>query len=274
MSLKDFPLKFVYDSDQVDILNEFYLPALSNSIRYRRLAGYFYSSVLAIAARGVSRLIMNGGIMQLVVGAELSQNDINAIVQGLKSREQVIADIMIKDLKTIEDLFVKDHVKALAWMVANGKLEIKVAIALNKQGIPIDSSTLLKFGIFHTKIGILEDNQGNIVTFGGSINESMSGWLFNDETFYVFPSWIAGFQEISENNIKKFETCWNGKPNRFIVMDIPTAYQQELIKIAPSNLSDLNLEFSSQEIEERIQNTGDKRQETGDRRFTCYKQNL
>lgn len=242
MDLRKLALKYVYDSDQDNILDEFYIPALSESVRYRRLAGSFSSSALAVAARGISRLIANGGTMQLVAGAELRPDDVNAIMQGLKEKEEIVTDKMMTDLDSIEDEFVKDHVKALAWMIANNRLEIKIAIVLGDDGMPLDAETVQLRGIFHPKIGILEDDSGNAVTFGGSINESMRGWLYNDEHFYVFPSWIDAFKEITEKNVRKFETCWNGLANRLVVLDVPNAYKQRLIKIAPVSITELNLE--------------------------------
>jgi len=240
MSLRDVKFQFVYDSDQDDILNDFYIPVLSKSVRYRRLAGTFSSRSLATAARGISKLITNGGIMQLIVGAELRPKDVEAIIRG-KSKDDVIAELMINDLKSIEDLFIKDHIKALAWMVANEKIEIKVAIAVDQLGVPLDSLTAFKGGIFHPKIGIFEDAHGNIVTFGGSINESMRGWLYNDEYFYVFPGWIQEYKKFNDHNIKKFEASWNDALQKYEVMDVPTAYRNELIKIAPKNSEDIEL---------------------------------
>ena len=48
-----------YDSDRDDILNEFYIPVLKKSKVYYRLAGFFSSTALGIAARGIK------GLMQL-----------------------------------------------------------------------------------------------------------------------------------------------------------------------------------------------------------------
>ena len=79
MGLRALPIKQHYDSDSDDILNDFYLPALSQSIKYYRIAGFFSSNVLAIASRGVMTFIRNGGKMDLIVGALLNRNDIDAI---------------------------------------------------------------------------------------------------------------------------------------------------------------------------------------------------
>lgn len=241
MGLRNLSLKYVYDSDQDDILNDFYIPSLSESTKYRRLAGSFSSSALAVAAKGVSKLIKNGGTMQLVVGAELRPDDVQAIIQGTE-KSDIVANIMAKDLEAIEDECIRDHVRVLAWMVAKGKLQIKVAIVIGKDGIPLDIQTMERKGIFHPKLGILEDAEGEIVTFGGSINESMMGWLYNDERFYVHPSRVDSFKPIVASDLEKFRTCWEGTPNRSIVMDIPTAYREQLIKFAPATVEELNIE--------------------------------
>lgn len=41
MSLQDLNFKLSYDSDADDVIHEFYTPALSESIVYKRLAGFF-----------------------------------------------------------------------------------------------------------------------------------------------------------------------------------------------------------------------------------------
>lgn len=61
MNLKELNFKKSYDSDRDDILNEFYIPALSVSTSHERISGFFSSTSLAIAARGIAGLIANGG---------------------------------------------------------------------------------------------------------------------------------------------------------------------------------------------------------------------
>ena len=76
MSLKDIELKKSYDSDEDNILQDFYIPILSNSVKYYRIAGFFSSSSLAVAARGISKFIENGGSMELIASAKLRKSDI------------------------------------------------------------------------------------------------------------------------------------------------------------------------------------------------------
>ena len=71
MGLRALGLKSAWDSDSDDILSEFYIPALSESMRYRRLAGFFTSTAFAVASRGILNFIMRGGEMDLLVSARI-----------------------------------------------------------------------------------------------------------------------------------------------------------------------------------------------------------
>ena len=61
MTLQDNSFKEVWDSDEDDIVSEFFIPALSSATLYQRVAGYFNSTTLAVAARGIKNLLENGG---------------------------------------------------------------------------------------------------------------------------------------------------------------------------------------------------------------------
>jgi len=241
MSLKDLELKKAYDSDADDILNDFYVPALSTSIKYKRLAGFFSSSSLAVSARGISRFILNGGHMQLICGAKLCKADVEAIKEAYENPTRVIERIMFENLANLEDEFIRDHVRALGWMIANNTLEIKVAIVVDENGMLLDEETIEKRGIFHQKVGILEDGAGNIMAFSGSNNESGSAWKENIEEFKVFRSWIEDEKPYLEADNEKFKKFWEGVTRKIRVIDIPAAVKEKLIEIAPKNIEDLKL---------------------------------
>ena len=132
MGFLDIELKPYYDSESDDILHQFYIPVLSMAKRYYRLAGFFTSDALAVAAKGMSVFIRNQGNMKLIVGARLQKHDVEAIREGKEDPEKVISEMMLEDLKQIEDEIVRDHVRALAWLVAKNQLDLKVAIVIDK----------------------------------------------------------------------------------------------------------------------------------------------
>ena len=238
MTLTTIDLRKSYDSDVNDIINEFYIPALSNSVKYQRLAGFFSSSSLAIAARGMSNFIKNDGLMELVCSAKFKKEDIDAIRSAYKNPEEVIEESILSEMENLEDGIIKDHVAALGWMVANNKLKIKIAVLLDEKGLPLDENR----GMFHQKVGIFTDIENNRISFSGSINESAYGWKFNIEEIKVFKEWEDQENAYFKEDIRNFNKYWNGNASRIVLYDVPKAFEKELIKIAPKNSSEINLE--------------------------------
>ena len=242
MSLRKVELKNAYDSDVDDILAEFYVPALSASIQYDRLTGFFSSTSLAAAAKGISGLIKNGGNIKLITGVIFQEQDLEAIRNALEAPEKVLQTVMLREFDNLEDDFVRDHVRALGWMIAKGRLKIKVAIVLDSSGVPLGYDEINKEGIFHQKVGILEDLEGNKISFSGSDNESARGWQTNIEEFKVFRNWVDAEKEYFETDFQKFQKFWEGRAQRTRIMDIPKAIEEKLIEVAPSSIEELNLE--------------------------------
>lgn len=242
MSLRELPLKKSYDSDTDDILVGFYVPALSVSVNYSRLTGFFSSTSLAVAAKGISSLIRNKGAIRLVTGAKFRKEDIDAIKKAYQNPETLLEKSMLEELDNLENEFVRDHVRALGWMVANKRLKMKVAIVLDENDFPVDSGNVENIGIFHQKVGILEDRDGDRISFSGSDNESASGWQDNIEEFKVFRSWIDEEKGYFESDLVKFQRFWANNASRTRVVDMPVAIEEKLVEIAPTNVEDLDLD--------------------------------
>jgi hypothetical protein len=69
-----------------DLIALFYVPALSCAAQYDRMTGYFSATALALAVRGLEKLIANGGRMRLIVGCTLHDEEVRAIEQGYDLR--------------------------------------------------------------------------------------------------------------------------------------------------------------------------------------------
>ncbi|TKX82696.1 hypothetical protein EXE43_28100, partial [Halorubrum sp. SS5] len=76
-----------------------------------------------------------------------------------------------------------------------GRLQLKI-------GEPRNNSDS---GIFHPKLGIATDADGNRITFEGSINETYNAWYRNYERFKVHRSWDEVENEYVEEDVKTFE---------------------------------------------------------------------
>jgi len=241
MSLQSLHLRKAYSSDTDDILRDFYIPALRESVSYDRLAGFFCSTSLAIAARGILGLIGNSGFLRLVVSPRLTRRDLATIMQTQQAEREYIEQKMLEELEILENDFVRDHVFALGWMIANGRLKIRVAIPLDSQGHPLSCEDTEQSALFHQKVGILKDSEGNAVTFSGSVNETASAWLDNIEEFKVFRNWEPFEREYANADVAKFERFWNNQSRRVTVMDIPTAVKRKLMAIAPADIANVDL---------------------------------
>lgn len=217
-------------------LESFYIPLLSRAKRYDRAVGYWSAKELIFAAQGVAHFIAHSGVMRLMVGAELHQADVNAVLSG-KPLEEVLATRMLADpnlegTKIIEN----DHLAALAWMVKHDLLEIRV-------GIPVDGGRLLTYAesgrYFHTKYGIFTDFYGNKVAFDGSNNATTSGWIKNHETFDVYPSWMPQVWEWNgQAAVDDFERNWEDQPDEgWAIVPLPTAVREHLVTYAPESPS-------------------------------------
>lgn len=242
MSFGEIGIKSSYDSDDDDILNDFYNPVLASSVEYQRLAGFFSSSALAIAARGIRGLLKNDGKMKLITGAVLSKKDIEAIREGLENPQKVIERTAINDFDSIEDEFVMNHIMALGWLVAKRKLEIHIAIIEDKNGLPLDAKTILQSGIFHQKVGIFTDTNGRRISFSGSVNETARAWSENIEEFKVFREWVETEKEHFLSDYKKFNKYWNGESKRVKIIEATQAIKEKLIQMAPDTIEKLKLE--------------------------------
>ena len=242
MGFEDIPLVRSYSSDSDDILNAFYVPVLENSHKYYRLAGFFSSTCLALAARGIVGLIRNNGVMKLIVSPRLSKKDVNAIIDSTENPIKYCENKMIEEFDKLENDFIRDHIFALGWMIANKKLKIKIALVYDKEGKLLRYDKIQEKGIFHQKVGILKDVEGKIISFSGSVNESAMGWMDNIEEFKVFRSWESGEEEYVASDYKRFKKFWRNESPRVEVIKSPVAIENKLIQIAPCHIKSIDIE--------------------------------
>ncbi len=228
MNFKDVDIKACYESGVNDIVEEFYEPVLSCALQYDRIAGFFCSTTLAVAARGLSEFIRHNGKMRLITSPILDPDDYDVIQKVTKGGDLTLDDLHF-DLDNIITEFESDHVQALGWMLEHGMLEMKLAIVAGDDGSILSRESLLQAGLFHQKVGVLVDSYGNKLSFSGSINETAAAWLNNDEEFKVFKGW-EGNTDYLKRDVERFETLWNNQKKNTKVYDLPTAVKDELVK--------------------------------------------
>ena len=228
MGLKDIEISTSYETGEssTQLLDEFYIPVLEQAKTYYRIAGFFSSSALSVAAKGIEGLVKNGGKMYLLVSPELSEDDYNTIVQHgcIPEGSRMFEDFTTDDLPN-------ENLKALAWLLDTGHLEIKIVVGQKSRN-----------SLFHQKVGIVTDDVGDMISFSGSINETAQAWINNIEEFKVFRSWEPGQLDYLQSDLNKFLSYWkNQKPEIAAVYDIPASVREKIVKIKPRDVWDLNV---------------------------------
>lgn len=234
LSYTDMLIKPSYDTIQDDLLVDFYIPVLEHAKRYDRISGFFSSTSLAIAARGIAGLIRNKGKMRLLTCQKLSKDDVTEIQKYVRHADSLIGEKMISEMDDVEDAFKRDHVAALGYMLQQGYLEMKIAVLYDTDAESRKVGSL-KNAILHQKIGILYDPNFYGISFSGSNNESATGWLENIEEFKTFKSWKEGQKEYFMEDCDRFERLWNlenDKHTGMYVMDLPDAVKQHFLQIS------------------------------------------
>lgn len=228
MGFKDIEIKSSYETGEDDLVKDFYVPVLFNAVRYDRIAGFFSSTSLAVAARGIVGFLDKGERMRMLVCPKLNKEDVEILRLAEENPTYYLEEYFPRDIEISEDLFEQQHVNALGWLLAKGILEIRVAFVYKDGHLCLENE-----GIFHQKIGIAYDEEGNVISFSGSINESANGWLNNVEEFKVFRSWKSEQkEEYLAPDINKFESFWSGHRQYVEIYSLPQAAKNKLISYA------------------------------------------
>lgn len=242
MPLRELGVRRSYDTGVAgaDVLNDFYIPALSESCAYDRLSGFFSSRALAVAARGIAGLIRNDGRMRLAVSPRLQPADIEALNQsvGTELQDSLLSNRLVPefDMGDLVSQIARDHVRALCWMLANELLDMRVVVPAPQAGADA--------GIYHQKIGVLSDGNGDVLSFSGSINETAKGWLGNIEQFKVFRSWVDVESEYVSDDVRTFSRYWDGTSGATRTVELPDAVRESLLSYAPDDVESLGLEIA------------------------------
>lgn len=228
MSLKTIEINEKYDSNEQNIVRDFYLPVLKECVNYDRISGFFTSSSLLISFRGFEQIVKNKGKIRMIVSPRLNKDDVEVMNGFYTDIDDYLASKFEDELFKLENEKY-DPKKLLGWLLSNDILEIKVAL-IKKNGKFCENNEINDAALFHQKIGILTDKYGNKLSFSGSINETAKAWNENNEEFKTFKSWENGQSVYCGGDVDKFEKYWNGGVGNTEVIDFPEAYRNKLIR--------------------------------------------
>lgn len=213
MGLKDHKVKSEYRSLIDNVVQDFYIPLLKDAVSYKRAVGFFSSSSLVEISKGIAGMAAEGGKIQIVASPYLSDEDIDAIRHGYEDRNKIIERALLTQIsEKPTDYYSMERLNLLAALIADGVMDIQIAYTEDKNGI----------GMYHEKMGIIEDVHGDKIAFSGSNNESATAMTINYETMDVFRSW-GDSSEIERIRLKEnaFYSIWHDTEPNIKVLKFP-----------------------------------------------------
>lgn len=211
-TLADISIQRHYDpavkDKNTDLIDDFYNPCLSVSMKYDRISAYFNSAVLKSFSQGLHSFCANGGKIRFIFSCQLSKEDMENIQEGYEKRMDMMADSIMESKALLSSDF---EVSNLAYLIAHQIADVKIAFMLEDEA-----------SICHIKAGLFEDAENNLVYFEGSGNETISGTMRNAENYTVSCSFKSSEQASDANYGKdKFERIWNNTYSHTVLTEFP-----------------------------------------------------
>ncbi len=209
MGLRDLSLKQEYRSDVDDVVSEFFIPCLTNSIQYDRTVEFISIKSLSTLTFGLGNIQDHHAKIRLVSGHRFSTTDLNIIKKLFDQRTN----------HRFNGNLIRDHkITELQKIINDFKVQIKIAIPNSEY---VD-------GIFEERMGIFRDTNDDIVAFSGTSNATFDAENRNFESIDVFTSWDD--KSRVETKINNFEKLWNDETKYVQVYDLIFAERKNLLK--------------------------------------------
>lgn len=201
MSFRDLKIRNSYINQGSEGLVEAFLnPALKCAKEYKRSTGFFSSDGLIPIMDGLMTLARNHGHIKLIASPKLNEDDVEAIRQGYEQRQKYISEAFTRDFVEEMEKLPEIKLQFLCELIRSGVLDIKIVVLKSHEFGP---------GMYHDKLGILHDFDGNAIAFYGSPNSSYGGYKGNYERVRIAQSWKDGFEDIVEDEEAEFDSLWN-----------------------------------------------------------------
>lgn len=208
MPLKKISLKLQYRTDVDNLVTEFFIPCLSNSIEYDRAVQYVTLKSISTLSLGLQNFSDHDGKIRIITGHRYSTSDLDLLGKIFNKKNGIFSSGAIHGHK----------LEILQKMVQKNKIQIKIAIPRSEH---VDGS-------FSERIGIFRDEEGEMVAYTGTSNETFNTENRNFESVDVYTSWND--RPRVDIKINDFERLWNNETKYVQIHDFAYAYQNNLLK--------------------------------------------
>jgi hypothetical protein len=216
LGLRTIPLRQQYRTDRDNLVTDFFVPCLSNSIEYDRAVEFVTLKSILILSLGLQNFIQHEGKIRLITGHRYRSAELNILTKMFGKKNKIQSDSINGNLNGIS--IHDSKLEVLQQLIQKDKIQIKVAIPNSE----------IVDGSFSERIGIFKDESGDMVAYTGTSNETFNLDNRNFESVDVFTSW----SDPSRVEIKKtdFENLWNNDTKYVQVHDFVYANQKNLLK--------------------------------------------
>src|SRR3954463_8935941 len=173
---------------------------LADAKTYRRIAGYFRSSIFELVGEEIAGIPK----VQIVCNSELDAAD---VVVSKHVRETALKERWNETPAEVEALLHRDRYRRLHDLLTSGRVEVRV--------VPKDRVFV------HGKAGVIEATDGTKTCFLGSINETKSAFAENYEILWEDPS-SEGVDWVEQ----EFDSLWQD------AFPLPDAIIEEIKRVA------------------------------------------
>lgn len=173
---------------------------LSGAVSYKRIAGYFRSSIFELVGEELAAIPK----IQIVCNSELDAAD---VAVSKHARETALKERWNETPSEVEALLHRERYRRLHELLISGRIEIRV--------VPKDRVFI------HGKAGVVEAADGSKICFLGSINETKSAFAKNYEILWEdqSPEGVAWVEE-------EFDALWED------AYPLPDAIIEEIKRVA------------------------------------------
>lgn len=194
-----------------NLSEELFSPGFKDANLYRRQTAFFQPSILKCWAESIEKIVEDEIKLEVLMAFSNSNSRILRAIKGLQSDKEKsnFLDRQVSDMFSqclglaASSSDASNRTKLIKYLYSKKLLEIKLIASFNP-----DTDEL---GLAHEKAGYFLKNDGEIILFFGSANESESAFLRQGEHLQVYNSSIPTDLEDLNYFKEDLDKKWNNK---------------------------------------------------------------
>jgi superfamily II DNA or RNA helicase len=239
------------NQDGVKIGRDLIQPCLKECVKYRRGTGTFSSSAFKAYIGAIDHFIHDEVKIEILCSPKIDDILLRSLEKCTASydRDKILQrttnELLLAAAGCKSDPDRADYRSMLlSYLIANNKLEIKIALPLSNPSIQtfdsddddFDMDDINSRAMYHIKYGYFVFPDKSIVAFEGSVNESDTAFNHNTEKATVYRSWDEYDVKSGRLNdvIEDLDKDWEGKNNDIRIYSIDAESLQIIRDHAPS----------------------------------------